>query len=156
MGKHSRQSSVRSHTRTVKGKQQQVRSHSRKTTWTDSKKAAVAAGAGALVFTATAVEIGFQIATILLLVIAAVIGVIFTVANGGSKGTKRGKSVSRRLLAPQSKKGRARSKSQNRGAFTCSRCKGKFSNPLMHVCRIKWSKTKTQQSRQRSKAGGRK
>ena len=156
MGKHRKQSAVRSHTRTVNGRTQKVRSHSRKTTWTDSKKAAAAAGAGSLVFAATAVELGFQVATVLLLAVAAIVGIIFTIANGGQRGSKRGKSVARRLLAPQSKKGRARSKSQNRGAFTCSRCKGKFSNPLMHVCSIKWSKTKTQQSRQRSKASGRK
>ena len=154
MGKHRKQSSVRSHTRTVNGRTQKVRSHSRKTTWTDSKKAAAAAGAGSLVFLATAVELGFQVATVLLLAVAAIVGIIFTIANGGSRGTRRGKAVSRRLLTPQNKA--ARKNNQNKGAFTCRRCRAKFTNPLIHVCSIRWSKnnrTSTKNSRSRSRSG---
>ena len=148
-GQAQSQSSVRGHTRTVNGRTQKVRSHSRKTNWTDAKKKAVAAGAGGAVFLATAFELGFQVATAILLIIGAIIGVIFTVANGGSRGTKRGKAVSRRLLAPQNKQ--ARKKNKNRGAFSCKRCGGRYSNVVTHVCQIKWSKTNTQKSRQRSK-----
>jgi hypothetical protein len=143
MGRHSKKATVRSYTKRNGTK---VGAHKRQTTWSDSRKAAVGVGLAGLTFIGTAIEVGFEVATILLLIVAAVVGIIFTVANGGQRGTKRGKSVTRQLLAPQNKKARAK----NRGAFTCRRCQGKFTNPLIHVCQIKWSKTKWGGSKQGS------
>jgi hypothetical protein len=134
MGRHSKKATVHSYTKRNGTK---VGAHKRQTTWSDSRKAAVGTGLAGLAFIGTAIEVGFEVATILLLIVAAVVGIIFTVANGGQRGSKRGKAVTRRLLAPQNKKARAK----NKGAFTCRRCKAGFNNPLVHVCRIKWSKT---------------
>lgn len=146
-GKHRKRTSIRSYTRSNGTK---VRGHKRQVEWSDARKKAAVAGVGGLTFLFTAVEVGFEVATALLLVVGAIIGIVFTIANGG-RGTKRGKAVARRLLTPQSKAGRKRN--QTKGAFTCRRCKQKFSNPIGHVCRIRWSTANKKPATSRAGSG---
>jgi len=123
MGKHSKKAHVGSYTRTVNGRTQTVKSHKRTTTWGDAKKAGSAAGASGVVFLATVAEVGFEIATAILVALLAVIGAIFG-AKKVRQGAHRGKG-----------KGRS-SKKKPGGMFTCRTCKKPYNNLFSHTCRM--------------------
>lgn len=122
MGRHSKQSAVKAHRRKVNGRTQKVRAHSRKHEWSDTKTAAVVAGAAGTVFVGTALELGFKVATLLLLLI---LGVITAFLGRNQK-----------VLAPTRRGGK---REKGRGAFTCRRCQGKYTNAFNHRCQVRWS-----------------
>ncbi len=122
MGKHAKQAAVKTYSRKVNGRTQRVRAHSRKHEWSDAKTAAVVAGAAGTVFVGTALELGFKVATLVLLLILGVITAFI--------------GRNRKALVPTRKGGKRK---RSRGAFTCRHCQGKYTNALNHRCQIRWS-----------------
>jgi hypothetical protein len=127
MAKHAKQSAVKAHSRKVRGRTQKVRAHSRKHEWSDAKTAVVVAGAAGTVFVGTAMELGFKVATLVLLLLLGVITAFL--------------GRNRKALVPTRRGGKRR---QTRGAFTCRRCRGKYTNAFNHRCQVRWSQMKKQ------------